>query len=77
MIRIYSLSAGALLVGAVYAGQGPRRAPTSPGPDSARVARFLSGLGAADPIICDMAVDNLGNNWGSRSGREPVGVLRD
>src|SRR5947207_1418620 len=75
--RIYSLSAGALLIGAVYTAGAPASAPTRPGPDSAQVVHFLSALGAADPIICDMAVDNLGNNWGSRSGREPVGVLRD
>jgi HEAT repeat protein len=33
------------------------------GPDSARVARFLDALAAADPVICELVSDQIGNFW--------------
>jgi len=47
-----------------------------PGPDSAQVEALLAGLGRADPVVCEMAVDNLGNFWGGWARRE-VGALHD
>lgn len=43
----------------------PRFLPDSlrPGPDSARVARLLSSLGAGDALVCEMLADQLGNFW--------------
>ena len=47
-----------------------------PGPDSAQVSAFLTAMGRADPIVCEMAVDQLGNSWGRWGGGAPGG-LRD
>lgn len=33
------------------------------GADSARVARFLTALAAADPVLCEMVSDQVGNFW--------------
>jgi hypothetical protein len=33
------------------------------GPDSATVARFLAALAASDPVVCQLAVRSVGNNW--------------
>src|SRR5690606_10020656 len=48
-----------------------------PGPDSAQVVALLAHLAAADPGVCELAVDMLGNgwNWGSRWGE--ISALRD
>jgi len=48
-----------------------------PGPDSAQVVALLAHLAAADPAVCELAVDMLGNgwNWGSRWGE--LSALRD
>ena len=76
MLRIYSLvAAGLALLGGGTPVRGPRG--DSKGPDSAQVARFLTALGSADPVICEMAVDNIGNGWGWHSRRAAVGVLHD
>ncbi len=40
---------------------GPRRA----GADSARVVAFLDAIGAADPLVCEMVSDQVGNFWWS------------
>jgi hypothetical protein len=37
--------------------------PREPGPDSAAVARFLTALAASDPVVCQLAVSSIGNNW--------------
>lgn len=44
--------------------------PRHRGPDSARVAGFLTAVAAADPVICEMVADQLGNFWfgGDRGG---------
>src|SRR5262249_54295203 len=78
VLRIYGLA----LVGLALAGVGAKATvslarPGGKGPDSAQVARFLNALGAADPVICEMAVDNIGNGWGWHGRRTPVGVLHD
>jgi HEAT repeat protein len=33
------------------------------GPDSARVAQFLDALATADPVICELVSDQIGNFW--------------
>jgi HEAT repeat protein len=37
--------------------------PESAGPDSARVVRFLAALAAADPLVCELGADPIGNFW--------------
>jgi HEAT repeat protein len=46
------------------------------GPDSARVEAFFGALHAADPMVCDMVVDQLGNFWNS-AGDDGVGTFAD
>ena len=46
------------------------------GPDSARVEAFFAALHAADPMLCDMVTDQLGNFWNSM-GDDRVGALAD
>ena len=46
------------------------------GPDSARVAKFLTALAATDPIVCGMAIDQLGNHWGWYGG-SGIGDFRE
>src|SRR5688572_8619855 len=48
-----------------------------PGPDAQQVERLLTALGAADPLVCEMAVDAFGNSWGWSDRRLAVGVLHD
>jgi HEAT repeat protein len=43
------------------------------GPDSARVAKFLDALAAADPIVCELVSDQIGNFWW---GDEMLGIGR-
>ena len=52
------------------------RAGDRPGPDSAQVSGFLTAMGRADPTVCEMAVDQIGNSWGGWGGGAPGG-LRD
>lgn len=33
------------------------------GPDSARVMRFLDAVAAADPVVCELATDPIGDFW--------------
>ncbi len=33
------------------------------GPDSAQVVRLFTALAAADPVVCELAVNRLGNGW--------------
>src|SRR5687768_3422923 len=33
------------------------------GPASARVARFLHALAAAEPVVCELVADPIGNYW--------------
>ncbi|MEP6474161.1 MAG: hypothetical protein ABJC74_10590, partial [Gemmatimonadota bacterium] len=79
-MRTVLTSAAALAIaGAGYAG-GSMNHPHSSrggGPDSVQVARFVTGLGASDPAVCEMAVDMLGNHWGWSGRRWSVGVLHD
>lgn len=37
--------------------------PRHRGPDSARVAQFLDAVAAADPVLCELVSDQLGNFW--------------
>ncbi len=46
------------------------------GPDSARVEMFLGALHAADPMLCEMVADQLGNFWSSE-GDYGIGGLAD
>ena len=46
------------------------------GPDSARVASLLTGLGSGDPLVCDMLADQIGNFW-TDAGRYGIGRLSD
>jgi HEAT repeat protein len=55
--RALGAAVGVLLAAATLPGQ-----PVT-GPDSARVTRFLTALAAADPLICEMVSDQLGNFW--------------
>ena len=80
-IATISLLAISVIAGTVAAMPGighssPDRHPGS-GPDSARVSRFLQALGASDPLVCDMAVEGLGNRWGWHNGGTEIGVLRE
>jgi hypothetical protein len=52
------------------------RSGDRPGPDSAQVGAFLTAMGQAEPTVCEMAVDQLGNSWGRWGGGAPGG-LRD
>ncbi len=47
------------------------------GPDSAQVSAFFVALAASDPLVCAMAVDQLGNGWGWHGARSGVGSFRD
>src|SRR5687768_7203911 len=38
-------------------------APALAGPDSAAVAGFLAALSDSDPVVCQLAVGSVGNNW--------------
>ncbi len=49
---------------------------SQPGPDSARVASLLTSLGQADPLVCDMLADQIGNFW-TDAGRYGIGRLSD
>ncbi|NOT09336.1 MAG: HEAT repeat domain-containing protein, partial [Gemmatimonadales bacterium] len=46
------------------------------GPDSARVEAFFRSLHAADPMLCEMVADQLGNFWSSM-GDDMIGSLAD
>jgi HEAT repeat protein len=46
------------------------------GPDSARVVRLLNALAAADPLVCELVVDPIGNFWWS-GGPYGTGQLAD
>ncbi len=46
------------------------------GPDSARVVAWFGALHAADPMVCEMVADQLGNFWSS-NGSEGIGALAD
>jgi HEAT repeat protein len=50
--------------------------PRHRGADSARVAQFLDAVAAADPVLCELVSDQLGNFWfsGDASG---IGRLAD
>jgi len=55
----------------------PNRRSDEPGPDSARVARFLTAIAGSDPMICEMAVNQLGNGWGWRGAGSGLGTFRE
>ena len=46
------------------------------GPDSARVVAYFNALGSADPMLCAMVTDQLGNFWSSE-GDDGIGSLAD
>ena len=71
-ISAVALARGRATAAASFTDEGPRH----PGPDSARVELFLGGLRAADPILCQMVADQLGNFWSSY-GAHQVGLLAD
>ena len=45
------------------------------GPDSSAVAGFLAALAASRPFVCQIAADNLGNNWRQSNGGYRGGML--
>ncbi len=47
-----------------------------PGPDSARVARFLATLRQTDPVACEMLSDQIGNFWWN-GGWNGIGQFED
>lgn len=50
--------------------------PEHRGPDSARVAKFLDAVATADPVLCEMVADQIGNYWFSGDG-QGIGRLAD
>jgi HEAT repeat protein len=74
-----SLGASAVAIAATSMAVAPGLPATSTqeqevrGPDSARVAHFLDALDAADPVICELVSDQLGNFWMSD---EELGIGR-
>src|SRR4051812_36258572 len=46
------------------------------GPDPATVARFLADLAGSRPVVCQIAGDNLGNNWQGSKGEYRAGMLQ-
>lgn len=60
----------------IHIGSSHERGDEMAGPDSARVASLLSSLGQADPLVCDMLADQIGNFW-SDAGRYGIGRLSD
>src|SRR3954470_4410637 len=46
------------------------------GPDSAAVAAFLADLAASRGVVCQIAADNLGNNWHQSNGEYRAGTLQ-
>jgi hypothetical protein len=51
----------------------PRSSPA----DSAAVAKFLSGLAATEPAVCQLAVNSLGNSWGHGDADSRIGILAE
>jgi HEAT repeat protein len=45
--------------------------------DSARATAFLNALSQSSAVVCEMAVDNVGNGWGWSDGPSGVRSLRD
>lgn len=45
--------------------------------DSAYATAFLNALSQSSAVVCEMAVDNLGNGWGWSDGTAGVRSLRD
>src|SRR5882672_9546617 len=79
-MRALILTAAAFTIaGAGYAGGAyvHPHSSRSAGPDSAHVAQLLTGLGSSDAMVCEMAVDMLGNHWSWGGRRWSVGVLHD
>jgi HEAT repeat protein len=58
------------------AGSSPGDEPHHAGPDSTRIEAFLGALHAADPMICEMVADQLGNFWSS-DGEYGIGALAE
>lgn len=52
------------------------REPEQPGPDSVRVATMLNTLRSGDPLVCELVVDRLRNNWWG-NGDDGVGRFSD
>ena len=46
-----------------------------PAADSLAVAQFLNGLSRSDPLICQFAVNSIGNHWGPGDRDQQIGVL--
>src|SRR5690348_4773622 len=49
--------------------------PPGRGMDSAGVSAFLVGLSGANPVVCQLAVNSLGNHWGHGDDELEVGIL--
>ena len=79
-MRALSIAASALVALGMAGSAGSvvlsRDRDRNPGPDSARVEAYLGALRAADPMLCEMVVDQVGNFWNS-SGEFRVGLLAD
>jgi len=83
MSRVVTGAAAALLLGGGIALASASSTPVivndeprHRGPDSARVAQFLDAVAAADPVLCELVSDQLGNFWfnGDANG---IGRLAD
>jgi HEAT repeat protein len=46
------------------------------GPDSAAVAAFLADLAASRGVVCQIAANNLGNNWHQSNGEYRTGTVQ-
>lgn len=82
--RVTSIAALLLVGGAAVAAARVTRHPSvvteqeqrHPGPDSARVAKFLAEITAMDPLLCGLLVDQVGNFW-HNDYRGRYGALSD
>src|SRR5688500_2365891 len=50
--------------------------PALAGPDSAAVAGFLAALSLSQPVVCQLAVSAVGNNWSHWGGDYATGMLQ-
>lgn len=51
--------------------------PEKRGPDSVAMAALVRALASSDPLVCQLAVASIGNNWGHWDDEYPTGNLKD
>ncbi|HEY8195549.1 MAG TPA: HEAT repeat domain-containing protein, partial [Gemmatimonadales bacterium] len=51
--------------------------PDHRGPDSAAVGALVRALAASDPLVCQLAVASIGNNWGHGDDEYRTGNLKE